>query len=911
MTQKKPLLVLVDGSSYLFRAYFALPPLTNKKGMPTGAVYGVVNMLKKLIANEKPDYLAVIFDTKAPTFRHEFDPNYKANREAMPEELAVQIPYVHAIIEALGMPLITQDGVEADDVIGTLSTKASEQKWDVLISTGDKDMAQLVNEHVTLINTMNNKRMNTDGVLEKFGVRPDQIIDYLALMGDSSDNIPGIPKVGPKTAAKWLQKHGDMDSIIQEADSFPGKIGENLRAHLEQLPKNRFLTTIRNNLDLPAELSELITKKPDKELLASLYEECNFKRWRDEVGEVALNTSKPILAPLPDEATVDSPISMNVSHALITNETDLLAFCEHLKKAEIVGIAIETSKRDSQNAACIGIALATDNNHGVYIPLHHDSDLTIEQLSLDTFLSHVNPLFRDSKTLFVGQNLKAILTVLAHHELELPPRLFDLNLAAYLLNENNGRLDLNVLSEHYLSHSPISFESIAGSGKKQLAFQAINPNEAAPYLVEAAVLNRQLHRVLTQQLSQHSTLNTVFDDIDMPLLSVLMRMEECGVLIDSDALILQSQSHAKRLEELHKEAIVLAGVDFNLSSPKQLREILFNAMGLPVIKKTPGGDPSTSEEVLKTLALNYPLPKLIMEHRQLSKLKSTYTDKLPELADDNMRIHTTYNQTSTSTGRLSSTAPNLQNIPIRTAQGRDIRRAFIAPPGYSILAADYSQVELRIMAHLSQDPNLLAAFERGDDIHRATASDVFGIPFKDVTTEQRRHAKAVNFGLLYGMSGFGLAKQLDISRSEASHYIDTYFERFPTVKHTLDRIRLEASEKGYVETCFGRRVYLPGIKAKNAIVRKAAERAAINAPMQGSAADIIKLAMIAIDDWIRCEAPEIHLVMQVHDELVFEVPDDKINLASEKIRHFMMSKSPLSVPLIVDIGTGKHWEDAH
>lgn len=903
MTDKTKL-VLVDGSSYLFRAFFALPPLTNSHGMPTGAIYGVVNMMKKLIAMQHPDHIAMVFDAKGKTFRHEFDPNYKANREAMPDDLAVQIPYLHAIIEAMGIPLIAKEGVEADDIIGTLSNRATELQWDVLISTSDKDMAQLVNAHTTLVNTMTNTHLNCDGVLEKFGVRPDQIIDYLALMGDTSDNIPGVPKVGPKTAAKWLSQYDSLEAVIEHADEFKGKVGEYLRGHLEQLPKNQFLTTIKLDVELPIDVHTLMPKPADKEALSELFEVCEFKRWRQEIGEVAMTNGKPIVAPLPDEPN-HAPRSLSVTHSIVTDEKTFSDLCQKISHAEYVGFHLE---RDDDT--CVGLALALDDDQATYIPIGHNPMLVPEQLSLATVIQHLNDAFSKG-CILVGEALKDALNFLHAQGFNEPKHLFDNGLAAYLLNENNQRLDASALCTTYLNHQPITLAEIIGSGKKKTTFAEAPLDDAARYVAESAALGRQLHALLKEKLSTEPSLASIFSDIDIPLLSSLMRMEEYGVLIDTDALNKQSAAHEKHLHELEKEAIELAGTEFNLSSPKQLREIFFDRMGLPVIKKTPGGDPSTSEEVLRTLALNYPLPKVIMEHRKISKLKSTYTDKLPEIADANHRVHTTYHQTATTTGRLSSTAPNLQNIPIKTEQGRDIRRAFIAPPACKIVAADYSQVELRIMAHLSEDPQLLAAFSRGDDIHRATASDIFNTPLEDVTSEQRRHAKAVNFGLLYGMSSFGLAKQLGISRGEAAHYIETYFERFPTVQRTLDNIRVQAAETGYVETCFGRRVYLPEITAKNAIRRKAAERAAINAPMQGSAADIIKKAMIRLNEWIQRDAPDIHLIMQVHDELVFEVPNDKVDMACKVIREHMMNVSPLSVPLIVDIGVGDHWEDAH
>lgn len=901
----KTRLVLVDGSSYLFRAFFALPPLTNSHGMPTGAIYGVVNMMKKLIATQHPDHIAMVFDAKGKTFRHEFDPNYKANRETMPEDLSVQIPYLHAIIEAMGIPLIAKEGVEADDIIGTLSKQAADIEWEVLISTSDKDMAQLVNDHTTLVNTMTNKSLDCDGVFEKFGVRPDQIIDYLALMGDTSDNIPGVPKVGPKTAAKWLSQYETLDAIIERADEFTGKVGEYLRGHLEQLPKNRFLTTIKLDVELPIDVHTLMPKPADKEALSELYEVCEFKRWRQEVGEVAMTNGKPIVAPLPDEPD-HAPRSLSVTHTVITDENALAELCQQIKQAECVGFHLERNEHNT----CIGLALALDDDNAIYIPVTHDASQAPTQIPIAAVIKHLNDAL-DSECVLVGQSLKDNLNCLCAHGLTEPKHLFDNGLAAYLLNKNNQRLDFNALCTTHLDHQPIALEEIIGSGKKKIAFNQVAIEDAARYLTEAAALGRQLYHLLKKTLANEPTLDSIFSDIDMPLLCTLMRMESHGVLIDTEALHEQSAAHEKRLGELELEAIELAGTEFNLSSPKQLREILFDSMGLPVIKKTPGGDPSTSEEVLRTLALNYPLPKVIMEHRKLSKLKSTYTDKLPEIADSEHRVHTTYHQTATTTGRLSSTSPNLQNIPIKTKQGRDIRRAFIAPSGYKIVAADYSQVELRIMAHLSEDPQLLKAFSQGDDIHRATASDIFDTPLDKVTSEQRRHAKAVNFGLLYGMSSFGLAKQLGISRGEAAHYIDTYFERFPTVQRTLDNIRVQAAETGYVETCFGRRVYLPDITAKNAIRRKAAERAAINAPMQGSAADIIKKAMLSLDAWIQQDVPDIHLIMQVHDELVFEVPNDKVDMACQVIRDHMMNVSPLSVPLIVDIGVGDHWEDAH
>ena len=899
-----PRLVLVDGSSYLFRAYYALPPLTNSSGFPTGAIHGVVNMLRRLIEDEAPTYLGVIFDPKGKTFRHDFDPNYKANRASMPEDLAEQIPMLHDLIRAMGLPLIIKDGVEADDVIGTLAKEAEKLGMDVLISTGDKDMAQLVSPQVSLINTMNNQRLDPQGVCNKFGVSPEQMIDYLALMGDTSDNVPGIPKVGPKTAVKWLAQYQTVENLKQHAADIKGKVGENLRDNLDQLAKSQFLVTIKCDVPLNEAVDTLTMHTPDHDELLNLVRECELKTWLKELqakGTEVDSASAPAIPPVAQD-----------EYETILTQAQATQYFERIKKADVIAFDTETDGLNPHQNQLVGFSLCCEGGKAAYFPLRHDMAIAPEQLDCTWALEKLSEILSDKKKILVGQNLKFDLEVLACAGVTCHCQLFDTLLAAYVLNREGTRLNLGALSKKYLNHTCIEFTDIAGKGVKQLTFNQIPLEQAGPYAAEDADIAWRLYEKLSLELADQPTLNEVYQTLDLPQVHILKDMELSGVLIDGELLAQQSEEMQIRLVEIEASAHELADGPFNLASPKQIREILFDKQKLPVIKKTPKGDPSTNEEVLQQLALDYPLPKLLMEYRSLSKLKSTYTDKLPEEINPRTgRVHTNYNQALTTTGRLSSNNPNLQNIPIRSEQGRRIREAFIAPAGYSILAADYSQVELRIIAHLSEDKGLLQAFADGLDIHKATASEVFSTPFEEVSSDQRRSAKAINFGLIYGMSAFGLAKQLGIDRSKAQHYLETYFARYPGVKDYMDRTREIASQQGYVETLYGRRVYLPEIHSKNGMRRQGAERAAINAPMQGTAADIMKRAMIAVQNWLDTSKSDALMLLQVHDELVFEVENSIIDSATQAIRQAMTGVADLKVQLIVDIGVGDNWEQAH
>ena len=899
-----PLLLLVDGSSYLYRAYYALPPLTTSSGFPTGAIHGVIHMLKKLIADEAPTYLGVIFDPKGKTFRHDFDPNYKANRAVMPSDLAEQIPMLHDLIRAMGLPLVIKNGVEADDVIGTLAKKAEASGINVLISTSDKDMAQLVTSHISLVNTMNDHRMGPKGVEEKFGVRPDQIIDYLALVGDTSDNIPGIPNVGPKTAVKWIQQYGSVKNLIAHADEISGKVGDNLRHHLHQLNDSLFLTTIKCDVELHEEPQTLTLEEPDHETLLNLVRECELNTWLKELTAPPDNKKK-------DSAPLSTSFNTKKYETILTQE-DATRWFNAIQKAGCVAFHTEADSIHPHVAALVGFSLSCKSGEAAYFPIGHDYLGAPKQLNREWLLVELQTLFSNPQLLLVGQNLKFDLEVLNAQGICCHCQLFDTLLAAYVLNKNGTRLNLNALAKQYLDLTATELTDIAGKGVKQLTFNQIDLTKAAIYSAENVDITWRLYERLKAEFDKETTLAKVYTELDQPQVRILTDMECHGVLLDSNALAIQSTEIQVRLHELEEKAYELAQCHFNLASPKQLREILFDQLKLPVIQKTPQGEASTNEEVLQELALYYPLPKLLIEHRRLSKLKSTYTDKLPEQINPRTgRIHTNYNQALTTTGRLSSNNPNLQNIPVRSEQGRKIREAFIAPPGYKILAADYSQIELRIIAHLSEDKGLLKAFEDGLDIHRATASDVFETPFDAVTSDQRRSAKAINFGLLYGMSAFGLAKQLQIDRSQAQIYLEAYFRRYPGVKTYLDQTRELAKQQGYVETFFGRRVYLPHIHSKQGMLRQAAERAAINAPMQGTAADLIKLAMIAVTQWIKKSNAPVNMIMQVHDELVFEVNHDFLSEASDALSQAMSQIAMLKVPLLVDIGIGDNWEQAH
>lgn len=900
--QTKENLILIDGSSFLFRAYHAVPPLTNPQGEPTNAIYGVSNMLRKLISDYKSDYITVVFDAPGKTFRNELYDQYKAHRPPMPDDLRVQIQPLHDLIRAMGLPLIMESGVEADDVLGALAQHAAQQGFNVIISTGDKDMAQLVTEDIILENTMSNTRLDIQGVIDKFGVRPEQIIDYLALMGDSSDNIPGVPKVGPKTASKWLEQYQTLENLVANADKITGKIGENLRASLEQLPLAKQLTTIKCDLNLPYDMADLKRRPIIIDTLKSLLTELGFFSWLktldNHVEVVVIENEKPAL--------------IQSTYETILTQPHFNQWLERLENAPLFAFDTETTSLDYRKARIVGVSFSVTPGSAAYIPLAHDYPQVPDQLDRTEILEQLRPLLENPNKAKLGQNLKYDAHVLANHGIALRGIAHDSMLESYVLNSTATKHNMDDLAKVYLGVTTIQYEEVAGKGVKQIPFQEVPIEQAAPYAAEDADITLQLHQTLMTQLEQHPSLLSLYTDIEIPLISVLARIENNGVLIDTGMLFQQSLELASHIITLEQQAHDLAGHTFNLSSPKQIQEILYDQQKLPILKKTPKGQPSTEESVLQELALNYPLPKLILDYRSLSKLKSTYTDKLPQQVDDSTgRIHTSYHQAVAATGRLSSSDPNLQNIPIRSEEGRKIRQAFIAPTGYKILAADYSQIELRIMAHLSADTGLLNAFSAGEDVHKATAAEVFGVALDQVTNDLRRSAKAINFGLIYGMSAFGLAQQLGLSRSQAQTYIDLYFARYPGVKNYMDSIREQAREQGYIETVFGRRLYLPEIKSRNAARRQYAERTAINAPMQGTAADIIKRAMINTDQWLLNDKPDAKMIMQVHDELVFEVAENKIAEYSAIIRTLMCSAANLNVPLIVDIGVGDNWDEAH
>ncbi|MFO7603817.1 MAG: DNA polymerase I [Gammaproteobacteria bacterium] len=908
MSAKKAPFILVDGSSYLFRAYHAMPNLSNSKGEATGAMYGVINMLRRLLGEYQPEHIAVVFDARGKTFRHDMYKEYKANRPPMPDDLAAQIPPIHDIIRAMGLPLIAVPGVEADDVIGTLARQAEASGIDTIISTGDKDMAQLVDAHVHLINTMTDSYLDRDGVVEKFGVPPERIIDYLALIGDTSDNVPGVPKVGPKTAVKWLAEYDSLENIMQRADEFKGKVGEYLRDTLEQLPLSRELVTIKCDVPLEVTPQSLNRNTPDQEKLRELFSRYEFNTWLKQLGSGDDNVSDNGASAVDDSR--DEKIE--TQYATVLTEDVFNDWLKRLEKAELFAFDTETTSLDYMQAEIVGVSFSDRQGQAAYVPLAHDYAGAPAQLDRDTVLRQLKPLLEDDRQKKVGQNLKYDMNVLANYDIHLQGIAHDTMLESYVLNSTSSRHDMDTLALRHLNVETIHFEDVAGKGAKQLSFNEVAVEQAAPYAAEDADITLRLHQVLWPQLEQVASLRKVYSELEVPLVSVLSSMERHGVLIDTKMLAKQSRQLAGRIAQLEQQAHELAGEVFNLGSPAQLQKILFEKQGLPVRSKTPKGQPSTAESVLQELANDYELPRTILEYRSLSKLKSTYTDKLPEMiAADTGRVHTSYHQAVAATGRLSSSDPNLQNIPVRSEEGRRIRRAFIAPPGYKMLAADYSQVELRIMAHLSGDESLLRAFSEGADIHSATAAEVFGVSLEQVSKDQRRSAKAINFGLIYGMSAFGLAKQLDVDRTQAQNYIDLYFARYPGVKQFMDNIRDSARDKGYVETVFGRRLYLPDINARNGQRRQYAERTAINAPMQGTAADIIKRAMIAIHHELRSGQYDARMVMQVHDELVFEVVEAQLDKVSKMIQDRMSQAAELKVPLVVDVGVGDNWEEAH
>lgn len=910
MTSKNtPPVVLVDGSSYLFRAYHALPPLTTSKNHPTGAIKGVISMIRRLEQDFPGSKMVVVFDAKGKTFRHDLYEDYKANRPPMPEDLACQIEPIHEIVKAMGLPLLTVTGVEADDVIGTLANEATSKGIDVVVSTGDKDMAQLVSDHVTLINTMTETRMDRDGVVEKFGVTPEQIVDYLALVGDKVDNIPGVNKCGPKTAVKWLQSYENLDNVIEHADEIKGKIGEYLREATETLPLSRELATIRTDVELDFGLEDLKLREQDDEQLLELFKEYEFRTWIAELeqGETSSSSNTQSREDKPEKETSKK------DYSVITDQQELDQWLERLKSADLFAFDTETTSLRYIDAEIVGVSFAINPGEAAYVPLGHDYMGAPEQLDRDQVLEQLKPLLEDPQLAKVGQNLKYDKNVLANHGITLEGIAEDTMLESYVLNSVATRHDMDSLAMHYLGEKTISFESIAGKGAKQLTFNQIELEKAAPYAAEDADITLRLHQTLRPQLKATGKLASVYEEIDLPLVPVLSRMEQRGTLISASTLRQHSQELAERMAELEKEAHDVAGETFNLGSTKQLQAIFYDKMGLPVIKKTPKGAPSTAEPVLQELAHEHELPRLILEHRSLSKLKSTYTDTLPELIHHRTgRVHTSYHQAVTATGRLSSSEPNLQNIPIRSEQGRRIRQAFIAPEGYKLVAADYSQIELRIMAHLSGDKGLLKAFEKGEDIHRATASEVFGVSLEEVSSDQRRSAKAINFGLIYGMSAFGLSRQLDVERKVAQQYIDRYFERYPGVLKYMDNIRKQAHDDGFVETLFGRRLYLPEINARNKQLQQAAERTAINAPMQGTAADIIKRAMVDVENWLlKDHADEARMTMQVHDELILEVKESALDKIRSGLEKRMSAAAELDVPLLVEAGAGDNWDEAH
>ena len=894
--------VLVDGSSYLFRAYHALPQLVSSKGQATGAIKGVISMIRKLIAEYPDSHIAVVFDAKGKSFRNEIYKDYKANRPPMPDELRSQIEPIHNIIRLMGLPILVVDHVEADDVIGTLATQATAKKMDVLVSTGDKDMAQLVTPHVTLINTMTDTLMDGPGVEEKFGVRADQIIDYLALVGDTSDNIPGVPKCGPKTAVKWLQAFESLNGVMANAESVKGKVGEYLRDSLEFLPMSYELATIKKDLELEYSVDELAPSEPDSEGLLAIFTELEFRPWVNEINSDA------------SADTNESPLTPTVvtEYETVFDETQLDIWLEKLAKADAFAFDTETTSIDYMEAKLVGLSFCCEAGKAAYVPMAHNYEGAPVQLAMELVLSKIRLLLENPEKTIIGQNLKYDISVMARHGVSIKAKVIDTMLESYVLNSVASRHNMDDLALNYLGLSTVHFEDIAGKGAKQLTFNQIVLDKAGHYAAEDADITFRLHQVLWPRLQAEGRLASVYQDIEIPLVPILSDVERGGVLLDEEQLKLQSRELEKRLHDLEQEAYGLAGEEFNLGSPKQLQQIFFQKLGLPVIKKTPKGQPSTAEPVLQELALDYPLPRVIMEYRGLSKLKSTYTDQLPkQIAQSTGRIHTSYHQAVTATGRLSSSDPNLQNIPIRTQEGRRVRRAFIAPDGYKIMAADYSQIELRIMAHLSQDKGLIHAFKNGLDIHKATAAEVFGGAVSDVSDDHRRSAKAINFGLIYGMSAFGLSRQLNISRGAAQDYIDLYFNRYPGVKDYMDRTRALAADQGYVETIFGRRLYLPEIRASNFQRRQAAERTAINAPMQGTAADIIKKAMITVHGWLASSNLDTRMTMQVHDELVLEVPEVNVQEVASGVEKLMSGAAELCIPLVVEAGVGDNWDEAH
>ena len=888
-------LILIDGSSYLYRAYHALPPLMSSKNQPTGAIRGVISMINKILLDHPNSPLGVIFDAKGKTFRHEMYKDYKANRPPMPEDLVVQIEPINQIIEALGIKLLSIKGVEADDVIGTLAKEASEAGLDTVISTGDKDMTQLVNKHIKVVNTMSNELLDEKGVENKFGVKPELIIDYLALVGDTSDNVPGVEKVGPKTAVKWLTEYGSLDEIIKNAEKISGKVGENLRNGLSQLHISKELVTIKKDVSLEVGVKDLMVGKRNKKLLEELYTELEFKAWleKEEVPQ----------------KEVREEVTRKSKYELITKIKQLENWITKIKKNSLLALDTETTGLDYMDAKLVGISLSVKSGEAAYIPLGHQQE---EQLSVDVVLKKLKPVLESEKIKLVGQNIKFDRNILTRYGVNLDSFENDTMLMSYVLNSTATRHNLDALAQYYLNYKTTTFEEVAGKGVKQVTFDLVPMDQAVHYASEDADITFQLHEEFKSRLAKEPVLNTLLEEVEIPLITVLSDMEQAGTLVNEKVLKAQSKNFSERITKLEAEAYELADQEFNLGSPKQLQEIFFEKLKYPILQKTPGGQPSTAENVLQQLSEDYELPKIILEHRTLSKLKSTYTDKLPsQISPNTGRIHTSFNQTGTSTGRLSSSDPNLQNIPIKTEDGRRIRQAFEAKSGYQLISADYSQIELRVIAHLSKDEGLLNAFEEGQDIHSSTASEVFAVDINEVEPDQRRSAKAINFGLIYGISAFGLSKQLGINRNLAAEYMDIYFSRYPGVRKYMNKIKAEAKKIGYVETLYGRRLYLPEISTGNAIRRQAAERVAINAPVQGTAADIMKKAMLSVNDSLKKQKIDAKLILQVHDELVVESHEKDTEKVTKILTDSMSKAAKLSVPLEVEIGIGKNWDQAH
>ena len=913
----RPTLILIDGSGYLYRAFHALPPLTNRAGEPTGALFGVFNMVR-LALKQKPDYIAFVVDAPGKTFRDDMYAEYKAHRAPMPDDLVRQSAPMLEMIEALGLPILRVEGVEADDVIGTLAVQAQAQGMDVTVSTGDKDLAQLVTPHIRLINTMTNTTLDEAGVVAKFGVRADQIVDYLALMGDSVDNVPGVEKCGPKTAAKWLAEHGTLDGVIANADKITGKIGENLRAALKQLPLSRELTRVKLDVPLHLKPQELQQRAPDTDKLRAFYQRYEFKAALKELEESEIGNRKPETGKAEQATAPDLPVPGSrfpvpeKSYELILTQAQLDAWLVQLRAADLIAFDTETTSLDPMRAEIVGVSFAVEPGRAAYVPVAHAYAGAPAQLARETVLAALKPLLEDPNKNKVGQHLKYDMNVLSTQGINVRGVRYDTMLESYVFNSSGNRHDLDTLAKKYLDVDTIAYEQVTGKGARQIPFAQVDVQRAGDYAAEDADVTLRLHQALWPQLEAAPQLKSVFEDIEMPLVPVLARMEQTGVLIDVDKLRTQSGELGRRMLELQQRAFGMAGRHFSLDSPKQLQQLLYDELKLPALFKTPSGQPSTNEEALEALADQHELPRLILDYRSLAKLRSTYTDKLSEHINPRSgRVHTSYHQAVAATGRLSSNDPNLQNIPIRTEDGRRIRRAFIAPEGFQLLAADYSQIELRIMAHLSGDPGLVRAFEQGADVHRATAAEVFGRTLEEVTSNERRAAKAINFGLMYGMSAFGLARNLGIDRGQAQDYVALYFSRYPGVRDFMERMREQAREQGYVETLFGRRLYLNDIHARNQGLRAGAERAAINAPMQGTAADIIKRAMVDVDKWLRDSGAPARMILQVHDELVFEAEAGFIEELRSNVVQRMSQAAQLRVPLVVDTGTGSNWDEAH